>query len=112
LKSSSSTTIKGIGASPGITIGKAYLLERGRIPIPQYNLFSDEAVALESARFRDAVGRAESELEAIKKTIRSEFKEHAHLLEVQQMILRDRSIFNESLRDIEIERLNAQLALI
>jgi phosphoenolpyruvate-protein phosphotransferase (PTS system enzyme I) len=106
------TTIRGIGASPGITIGKAHLLERGRIPIPQYNLFNDEAVALESARFRDAVAQAESELEAIKKTIRSEFKEHAHLLEVQQMILRDRSIFDESLRYIEKERLNAQLALM
>jgi phosphoenolpyruvate-protein phosphotransferase (PTS system enzyme I) len=110
--SSSSITIKGIGASPGITIGKAYLLERGRIPIPQYNLFSEEAVALESARFRDAVARAELELEAIKKTIRSEFKDHAHLLEVQQMILRDRSIFDESLGYIQKERLNAQLALI
>jgi phosphotransferase system enzyme I (PtsI) len=107
-----STTIKGIGASPGITIGKAHLLERGHIPIPQYNLFSEEAIAAESTRFRDAVAKAEAELEAIKKTIRSEFRDHAHLLEVQQMILRDRSIFDESLRYIEKERLNAQLALI
>jgi len=112
VQTSVSTTIKGIGASPGITIGKAYLLERGRIPIPQYHLFSDEATAIESARFRDAVAKAESELEAIKKSLRSEFVEHAHLLEVQQMILRDRSIFDESLRYIEKERLNAQLALI
>ncbi|MFZ2446598.1 MAG: phosphoenolpyruvate--protein phosphotransferase [Syntrophobacteraceae bacterium] len=108
----SSMVIKGIGASPGISIGKAYVLERGRIPIPQHNLFGDDAVASEVRRFKDAVVRAESDLESIKKGVRSEFMEHAHLLEVQQMILRDRSIYDESLRYIEKERLNAQLALI
>lgn len=109
---SSSFSIKGIGASPGIAIGKAFLLERGRIPIPQYNLFGEDAVACESKRFKDAVAKAEADLESIKKSIRSEFKDHAHLLEVQQMILRDRSIYDESLRLIEKERLNAQLALL
>ncbi len=110
--SGSSTIIKGIGASPGIAIGKAYLLELGRIPVPQYSVYGDDALQAECNRFREAVARAESDLEAIKRTIKSEFKEHAHLLEVQQMILRDRSIYNESLRLIEKEGLNAQLALL
>eukprot|EP00389_Voromonas_pontica_P009944 GDKH01015107.1.p4 GENE.GDKH01015107.1~~GDKH01015107.1.p4 ORF type:complete len:614 (+),score=198.54 GDKH01015107.1:16855-18696(+) len=110
--SSSSIVIKGIGASPGIAIGKAHLFEQGRIPVPQYSVYGDEALKGECKRFKDAVARAEADLEAIKRTIRSEFKEHAHLLEVQQMILRDRSIYNESLRLIEKEGLNAQLALL
>ncbi len=108
----SSLTIKGIGAAPGIAIGKAYLLERGRVLVPRYRLFGDEAVADECRRFEEAVAKAESDLEAIKKSIRSEFKEHARLLEVQQMILRDPSIYDESLRYIEKERSNAQLAVI
>ncbi len=107
----SSLTIKGIGAAPGIAIGKAYVLERGRIPVPRYKLFGEEAVALECNRFREAVVRAESDLEAIKKSIPSEFREHARLLEVQQMILRDPSIYGETLRSIEKERYNAQLAI-
>ncbi|MHC1726854.1 MAG: phosphoenolpyruvate--protein phosphotransferase [Syntrophobacteraceae bacterium] len=110
--SSPSLIIKGIGASPGIAIGKAYLLERGRIAVPQYNLFGDESVAFECKRFRDAVTRAETDLETIKKSIRTEFKEHARLLEVQQMILRDRSIYDETLRYIEEEQFNAQMALV
>ncbi len=107
----SSLTIKGIGAAPGIAIGKAYLLEHGRIPVPRYKLFGEEAVVLECKRFKEAVAKAESDLEAIKKSIPSEFREHARLLEVQQMILRDPSIYGETLRFIEKERYNAQLAI-
>jgi len=112
MNNDSSLTIKGIGAAPGIAIGKAYLLERGRIPVPRYRLFGDEAVADECRRFEEAVAKAESDLEAIKKSIRSEFREHARLLEVQQMILRDPSIYDESMRYIEKERSNAQLAVM
>ncbi len=107
-----SLTIKGIGASPGIAIGKAYLIERGRVAVPQYDLAGDEAVAFECKRFRDAVTRAEADLETIKKSIRTEFKEHARLLEVQQMILRDRSIYDETLQHIQEEHLNAPKALV
>jgi phosphotransferase system enzyme I (PtsI) len=108
----SSLTIKGIGAAPGIAIGKAYLLERGRIPVPRYKILGSEAVARESARFKEAVAHAEADLEAIKKSIPSAFREHAQLLEVQQMILRDPSIYDESVRYIEKEHLNAQLAVM
>ncbi|MGO8942072.1 MAG: phosphoenolpyruvate-utilizing N-terminal domain-containing protein, partial [Syntrophobacteraceae bacterium] len=55
----SSLTIKGIGAAPGIAIGKAYLLERGQIPIPRYRLLDEKAVADECRRFEQAVARAE-----------------------------------------------------
>jgi phosphoenolpyruvate-protein phosphotransferase (PTS system enzyme I) len=107
----SSLTIKGIGAAPGIAIGKAYLMERGRIPVPRYRLFGDEAVNDECRRFQEAVVKAESDLEAIKKSIKSEFREHARLLDVQLMILRDPSIYDESLRYIEKERSNAERAV-
>ena len=105
-------TIKGIGAAPGIAIGKAYLLERGRIPVPRYRLFGDEAVHDECRRFEEAVAKAESDLESIKRSIKSEFREHARLLDVQLMILRDPSIYDESLRYIEKERSNAELAVM
>ncbi len=108
----SSLTIRGIGAAPGIAIGKAFLLERGRIPVPRYRLFGEQAVAEECKRFEKAVAEAEADLEAIKKSIKTEFREHARLLEVQQMILRDPSIYDESLRYIKEERTNAQLAVI
>jgi phosphotransferase system enzyme I (PtsI) len=108
----SSLTINGIGAAPGIAIGKAYLLERGRIPVPRYKVLGSEGVAQECARFREAVAQAVADLESIKKSIPSAFIEHARLLEVQQMILQDPSIYDESLRYIQKENANAQLAVI
>ncbi|MEN6437667.1 MAG: phosphoenolpyruvate--protein phosphotransferase [Syntrophobacter sp.] len=109
--SKSTLILNGIGSSPGIAIGKAYILERGRLPVPQYNLFGEEAIASECLRFTEAVDRAEADLESIKKTVRTEFRDHVHMLEVQQMILRDRSIFDESLQYIRTERMNAHMAL-
>ena len=108
----SSLTIRGIGAAPGIAIGKALPLESGRIPVPRYRLFGEQAVAEECKRFEEAIAQAQADLETIKRSIKSEFREHAKLLEVQQMILKDPSIYDESLRHIKEERSNAQLAVV
>jgi len=105
-------TVQGIGVSPGIAIGKAYLLERGRIPIPHYILQGEQAIGEECERFAAAVSKVEQGLEEIKQRIHPELKEHAHVLEVHQMILRDRLIFDETLRMIREEKLNAQWALV
>lgn len=108
----SSRIIQGIGVSPGIAIGKAFLLERGRVPIPKDKVEGEDAVAEECLRFEKAVSTAERDLEAIRKGIHRDFKEQAHVLEVHQMILRDRLIYSETLRLIREESLNAQWALM
>ena len=104
--------LQGIGVSPGIAIGKAYLLERGRIPIPYYTLLGENAISEECRRFEAAVSKAEEDLEAIKSKTHPHLKEHVHVLEVHQMILRDHLLYDETLRLIREERLNAQWALI
>ncbi len=106
-----SKMIQGIGVSPGIAIGKPYLLERGRISVPRYVLEGADSVAEECIRFEKAVSKAEKDLETIRLTVHPEFKEQAHVLEVHQMILRDRLIYAETLRLIGEEKLNAQWAL-
>jgi len=78
----SSRIIQGIGVSPGIAIGKAFLLERGRVPIPKDKVEGEDAVAEECLRFEKAVSTAERDLEAIRKGIHQDFKEQAHVLEV------------------------------
>jgi phosphotransferase system enzyme I (PtsI) len=107
-----SKVIQGIGASPGIAIGKAYLLERDRAPIPHYTLSDEKAVEEECQRFEAAVAEAEKELEEIKQQLHSDFKEHAYILDTHQMILRDRLLYDGTLNLIRTERLNAQWALI
>lgn len=107
-----SKTITGIGVSPGIAIGKAYLLERGRIPIPYYTLLGAETVSDEVKRFEDAVNKAEQDLEFLKAKVHPDLKEHANVLEVHQMILRDHLLYDETLRLIRTDKLNAHWALI
>jgi len=107
-----SKNITGIGVSPGIAIGKAYLLERGRIPIPYYTLLGEEAVSDEVKRFEAAVTKAEEDLESLKGKVHPDLKEHAHVLEVHQMILRDHLLYDETLRLIRNDKLNAHWALI
>jgi phosphotransferase system enzyme I (PtsI) len=107
-----SRAIQGIGVSPGIAIGKAYLLERGRVAIPHYTLEGERASSEECKRFEAAVSKVEQDLEEIKRKLHPELKEHAHVLEVHQMILRDRLVFDETLRMIREEKLNAQWALV
>ncbi|HOV86773.1 MAG TPA: phosphoenolpyruvate--protein phosphotransferase [Syntrophobacteraceae bacterium] len=107
----SSEVIEGIGVSPGIAIGKAYLVEQGRIPIPHHTIEDESGVDRECQKFQDAVNKAEEDLEEIKARILPVIKEHARVLEVHQMILRDPLIFGETLRLIRQERLNAQWAL-
>ncbi len=107
-----SKNITGIGVSPGIAIGKAYLLERGRIPIPYYTLLGEEAVSDEVKRFEAAVTKAEEDLESLKEKVHPDLKEHAHVLEVHQMILRDHLLYDETLRLIRNDKLNAHWALI
>lgn len=107
-----SRVIHGIGVSPGIAIGKAHVLEHKGISIPHYTLKTDQDIVQECAHFEAAVASTENELEEAKARIHPNFSEHAHVLEVYQMILRDRLIYGETLRLIREKRLNAHWALV
>lgn len=109
---SAHSIVQGIGVSPGIAIGKAYVLARARIAVPQTNLVGEDALDAECAQFEAAVSRAEQDLEGLKQRIHPDFKEHIKLLEVHQLILRDRLIYGETLHLIRQERINAQWALV
>ncbi|MBP8646075.1 MAG: phosphoenolpyruvate--protein phosphotransferase [Syntrophobacteraceae bacterium] len=107
----SSGLIEGVGVSPGIAIGKAFLVEQGRIPISHHTLEDEPSVEQECRRFQDAVNKAHEDFERIKGRVFPDQKEHVRVLEVHQMILRDPSVYDETLRLIREERLNAHWAL-
>jgi phosphotransferase system enzyme I (PtsI) len=56
---------RGVPASPGIAIGRAFLYNDDELTIPEYPIHGHQ-VSLEMDRYRTAVGRAVSELEQIK----------------------------------------------
>lgn len=104
--------LQGIGVSPGIAIGKAYVLNRARIVVPETNILDEDSLDEECERFEAAVSKAERDLEELKQRLHPDFKEHIKLLEVHQMILRDRLIYGETLDLIRNEWINAQWALV
>lgn len=107
-----SRTLSGIPASPGIVVGRARVLsDRGDIVARFRLLFTDQEKAQELARFQGAVDQAEEDLTRLKGEIFQDFPEHAHLLDLQLLILKDQMLYGEALRLIREERLNAEWAL-
>jgi len=104
-------TIQGIGVSPGIAIGKAYLIERGRTPLHYYSLQGEDAVEEECRRFERAIAKAEKDIDSLKEKLHPEFKEHAYILDVHRLLLRDRLLYDETVRFVREKQINAQWAL-
>jgi phosphotransferase system enzyme I (PtsI) len=103
--------LNGVGVTPGIAIGKAYHVERGKIPVAYYYLPSPAEVEEEIQRFQAAVERAEVDLGEIKAKIAGELSEHAYILDTHLLILRDRMLFDETVRIIRERQVNAEWAL-
>jgi phosphotransferase system enzyme I (PtsI) len=103
---------QGIPASPGIVIGRAWVLsDRGEIKGRFRLLFTEEEQAREVDRFQTALDQAHEDLTRIHREIIEEFPEHAHLIELHLLILKDQMLCDEPLRLIREERLNAEWAL-
>jgi phosphoenolpyruvate-protein phosphotransferase (PTS system enzyme I) len=103
---------QGIPASPGIVIGRAWVLsDRGEIKGRFRLLFTAEEQAHEIARFQTAMDQAHEDLTRLHQEIEAEFPEHAHLLELHLLILKDQMLNDETLRLIREENLNAEWAL-
>jgi phosphotransferase system enzyme I (PtsI) len=104
--------LQGIPASPGIVLGRAQVLgDRVGAQASLRLLYTENEVAEELERFRQAVDRTEEELARLKEDLSPELQEHAHLLELHSIILRDRRLFQETQRLIQEHNLNAERAL-
>ncbi len=105
-----SQTITGLPASPGIAIGPAFVLEPGIIKTVKRRIKAGE-IKSEQARFVQAITAAESEISAILDDIPEELKEHSEVLKSHLLMLKDRMIFDRTLKTIEDNRINAEWAL-
>ncbi len=103
--------LKGTGVSSGITTGKVYLLERGRIPINKLSI-KEEHVERETHKFRIAIHTAIEELNSIKETIPDdEVRKHAFIIDTHMLIIQDDFFVNEVVDVIKREKINAEWAL-
>ena len=102
--------IKGINASPGICIGKAYLVDsEGVEVVPKYRIPEDE-LSNEVKRFKAAVKKSKDELLKIVEKSPEELQ-HAHILETHMALLKDKMLYGRTIETVKQESVNAEWAL-
>lgn len=103
--------IRGIGASSGIASGRAYLVERFRVRLPQKRIHALE-VEEEVKRFLKAIEESKRQLQEIKeKILDPEIRQHAFILDVHLMILDDQMLIRNTIDHIRRLKVNSEWAL-
>ncbi|MGO9829014.1 MAG: phosphoenolpyruvate--protein phosphotransferase [Myxococcaceae bacterium] len=106
-----SCTIHGIGASPGFSLGRAFVLDRRRLRTPKLRI-SDPEVEPELMRMKTAIDLSDHQLQELKEQLeRSDGKDHALILEAHRLMLRDPMLLDEVNRVIAADRINAEWAV-
>ncbi len=103
--------LTGISASPGICIGKAYLVDREGVDVIKRYQIPEQGLQKEKNRFKKAVKKAKSELNDIIANIPEGLYQHSDILKSHMVLLEDKMFFDRTLDTIDQERVNAEWAL-
>lgn len=103
--------LKGIGGSPGICIGKAYLVDREGVDVVNKYNISEDDISGEINRFKNAVSHAKKELSAIIGALPEDLRQHAYILETHLLLHKDKMLYGKAIDIIKTERINAEWAL-
>ncbi len=105
-------TLRGTGASSGVAVGRAFLLDRRRLRSPEHHI-DRAAVEAELARLDTAIETADRQLEEVKKRLANipDPGEHHLILEAHRLMLRDPAFVGEIRRRIADDRVNAEWAV-
>ncbi len=102
--------LKGINASPGICIGKAYLVDKEGVDIVARYYIEKEKRPGEIKRFKAAVKRARDEIRSVIDGSPEELQ-RAHILETHLALLKDKMLYGKTIESIESDGFNAEWAL-
>ncbi|MBF0273736.1 MAG: phosphoenolpyruvate--protein phosphotransferase [Nitrospinae bacterium] len=106
-----SSLIKGIAASPGIAIGKVFIIE-GQFGSVVKQHIDDSLIDDEVERFKEAVSETKEELRDIRDNALKETGfEHIYVLDTHLMILEDKALIHDTINIILEECCNAEWAL-
>lgn len=103
--------LQGIGVSPGITVGKVFLVDRPLERVPRY-FIKRSMVQHEIERFRQAVDASRRQLMGVQAGVsQQQARELIHILEVHQMMLEDDMLIRATMERIREDEINAEWAL-
>ncbi len=105
--------MKGIGVSPGVSIGKVYLFNRTDIQTPFYKINDPALVRAELDRFLDALHESETQLLDLKNKLVDSGggMEPLYIIDVHIMIMRDRKFIDLTMLNIRAMSVNAEWAV-
>jgi phosphotransferase system enzyme I (PtsI) len=103
--------IKGIGVTPGIVIGKAYLLDRKKIEAPA-RVLPEFQVPQEVSRFLDAVEESKKQLRMAKdKLLHEDAAGPSYILDTHLLLLEDKKLIENTVQTIKQSWINSEWAL-
>ena len=103
--------LHGINVSPGICIGKAYLVGKEGVDVVDKYFISKDNLQKEIKRFKSAVKHAKDKLQEIIETTPEELQQHIHILETHKVLYKDKMLYGKTIETIEKELVNAEWAL-
>jgi phosphotransferase system enzyme I (PtsI) len=103
--------IPGISGSPGICIGKAYLVEREGVNLIKRYPVSEELVPKEIDRFKNAVVKAKNDHAKSIEALDGDFSDNLSILETHLVLFKDKMLYGKTIETISEDRVNAEWAL-
>ena len=102
--------IQGIGAAPGIVIGRVFLLDRRSVIVPHVHL-DDSQVEGEVSRFETALAKSQTQLKELSAKVALDQDEHASIIQAHEMMLQDPTLIQQTSNRIRSEQVNAEWAV-
>jgi phosphotransferase system enzyme I (PtsI) len=105
--------LKGVGVSPGIVIGRAYLFDKFDAQASFYHLSDNNLIAREIKRLKRALKETEKQLQELKNKLRDlEGMEPLYIIDVHILILKDRRFVETTVEHIREKAINAEWAVM
>lgn len=100
--------LKGIPAASGIAEGPTFILDKQEFIVPPRAVM-DKEVAIEIARFEEALIKTREEIMFIQKKMSTGIlSQHAQIFDAHLLVLEDRTLIEEVIKRVKIEKLSAE----
>src|SRR3954452_21234096 len=90
-------SLKGIGASPGVAVGRAFLLDRRRARTPKLRL-GEVDVPAAVMRMKTSLELSEHQLNDLKTKVAVDGHDHELIIEAHRMMLHDPMLVDEVMK--------------
>jgi phosphotransferase system enzyme I (PtsI) len=103
--------LRGISGSPGICIGKAYLVDREGVNLIKRYPVSPDMLPNEIDRFKNAVDKAKKDHAKAIDALGDDLSENLNILETHMVLFKDKMLYGKTIETITNDQINAEWAL-